>query len=102
MLRDDLNSEIVCVIRGTQSLHDVRIDLEATEVNLELPSLIPGGENEVYRSHGGILAAARRLLNPELSALFPKLRTVMQEHENYALVLTGHSLGSAIVSDIVT
>lgn len=62
LLRDDVNLEVVCVVRGTQSLADIKTDLEASFDEVELPSLAPDGEPEVFLAHAGILAAARRLL----------------------------------------
>ena len=62
LLRDDVNLEVVCVVRGTQSLADIKTDLEASFDEVELPSLVPGEEPETFLAHAGILAAARRLL----------------------------------------
>lgn len=101
LLRDDVNCEVVCVIRGTQSLADIKTDLEASFDDVELPSLNDDGLTETFRAHAGILAAAKRLLNPEQSPLFLKLRTILEQHESYALVLVGHSLGAAIVSSSI-
>ena len=97
LIRDDINSEVLCVIRGTQSLSDVRTDLEAAVVEIELPSLTVEGEMVKYKIHAGILAAAKGLLRPE-SLLFGKLLKSLEEHDDYGLVFTGHSLGAAIVS----
>ncbi|KAK4702525.1 hypothetical protein P7C70_g3697, partial [Phenoliferia sp. Uapishka_3] len=102
LLRDDLHSEIVCVIRGTQSLADIQTDLEASLEDVRLPSLDSNSEDEeeTFRAHAGIFAAARKLLDSEHSPLFSKLRTVLEEHPGYSLVLTGHSLGAAIASSL--
>ncbi|KAM0755150.1 hypothetical protein T439DRAFT_377514 [Meredithblackwellia eburnea MCA 4105] len=106
ILRDDVHGEVVCVIRGTQSLADIRTDLEASLGEVKLPSLHGGKcedgaeKTDIYRAHAGFLAAARQLLDPETSTLFKKLHAALADHPGYSLVLTGHSLGAAIASSI--
>ncbi|KAL8284122.1 hypothetical protein RQP46_004871 [Phenoliferia psychrophenolica] len=100
LLRDDLHAEVICVIRGTQSLADIRTDLEASLEDVHLPSLDDPTVSVTFRAHAGILAAARKLLDAESSPLFSKLKTVLEEHAGYRLVLTGHSLGAAIASSL--
>lgn len=95
LIRDDVNCEVVCVIRGTQSLSDIRTDLEAGVVDVTLPALDREGE-EKFKIHGGILAAARRLLSVE-SLLFGKLVATLEENPCYGINFSGHSLGAAIV-----
>ncbi|BGP56566.1 hypothetical protein JCM8202v2_004191 [Rhodotorula sphaerocarpa] len=103
ILRDDLRGEIVCVIRGTQSLADVRTDLDGSLVPVELPAI--AGESPAhagrYRIHSAILAAARHLLSPtSASPLHANLGRILAEHPRYALVFTGHSLGAALASTL--
>ncbi|GAA5950944.1 hypothetical protein JCM21900_000381 [Sporobolomyces salmonicolor] len=102
LLRDDLHGEIVCVIRGTQSLADICTDLDGSFVNLDLPPLEPASTSAsaTYRIHSGILSAARHLLDPTHSPLFAKLAAILTEHSGYSLVLTGHSLGGAMASTL--
>ena len=92
---------LLMVIGGTQSLADIRTDLEASLEDVHLPSLDANGGADTFRAHAGILEAARKLLDPEISPLFSKLNTVLEEHAGYKLVLTGHSLGAAIVSPLL-
>ncbi|GAA5858693.1 hypothetical protein JCM1840_006515 [Sporobolomyces johnsonii] len=102
LLRDDVEGQIVCVIRGTQSLADICTDLDGSFVNLDLPSLDPSSTSSSppYRIHSGILTAARHLLDPTHSPLFAKLAAILTEHSGYSLVLTGHSLGGAMASTL--
>ncbi|KAK4055902.1 hypothetical protein OIO90_003159 [Microbotryomycetes sp. JL221] len=98
LLRDDMHGEVICVVRGTQSLADIRTDLEAGFEPVSLSPLDPSSPtNEVYLTHSGILAAARRLLDPNSSPLFHKLKATLEE-TGYSLVFDGHSLGASISS----
>ncbi|KAM0786453.1 hypothetical protein ACM66B_001915 [Microbotryomycetes sp. NB124-2] len=100
LLRDDMHGEVVCVVRGTQSLADIRTDLEAGFEPVTLPPTDPQSDSrEIYLAHSGILAAARRLLDRENSPLFAKLKSALEE-TGYSLVFNGHSLGAAIASTL--
>lgn len=66
---------------------------------ISLPSLNPTAGDEVFLAHAGILAAARRLLDPDNSPLFAKLKASLEE-TGYSLVFNGHSLGGAIASTL--
>ncbi|GAA5895604.1 lipase family protein [Sporobolomyces salmoneus] len=103
LLRDDARRQVIVVFRGTQSLADIKTDLEGDFVPLSLPrppfnsEAIP--ETSSYRVHAGILAAARHLLDPTHSPLFSKLVASLEETD-YDLLLAGHSLGSALASTV--
>lgn len=77
-------------------------DLDGDFVNLSLPSLSPNTssnlESPSYRLHAGILSAARNLLS-ESSPLYSRLLASLEE-TGFDLLLTGHSLGSALASTI--
>lgn len=89
------------VFRGTQSLHDIVVDLSAHDEEIDLPAIGQDHGTETFRVHGGILRAARRLIHPSYSPLFAKLKAALEENEGYSLILTGHSLGAACVSQDV-
>ncbi|GAA5926876.1 lipase family protein [Sporobolomyces koalae] len=102
ILRDDSHRQVVVVFRGTQSLADIKTDLEGEFLPLHLENderTTSSDPSTPYRIHCGILAAARHLLDPERSPLFSKLATALEE-TGYDLVLTGHSLGSAVASTV--
>jgi hypothetical protein len=92
LIKNPERKQIIVVFRGTQSLHDIVVDLEFQEEVISLPSLT--NENEVvdYRVHRGILEGAKRLMQPEGSALWGKLNNALIENHGYDLVLTGHSV----------
>lgn len=85
-------------VQADQSLTHSRTDLEAGLEEVALPSLGSGTETETFLAHAGILAAARRLLEPQ-SPLFTKLKAALEE-TGYSLVFNGHSLGAAIASTL--
>ncbi|BGP25949.1 hypothetical protein JCM10295v2_004892 [Rhodotorula toruloides] len=113
VLRDDLRAEVVVVIRGTQSLADVRTDLDGSLVPLDLStpptihshSPVPIEKSpspaSAFRIHSGILATARHLLSPcSTSPLYSKLAAILAAHPRYGLIFTGHSLGAALASSL--
>ncbi|GAA94790.1 hypothetical protein E5Q_01444 [Mixia osmundae IAM 14324] len=99
LIRDHDNREIIVTFRGTQSLHDIVTDLTADDETLMLDNLEGDGQTS-YRIHSGILKAARRLIDADRSPLYATLKTALQDNPDYALALTGHSLGGAVASAV--
>ncbi|GMH75791.1 hypothetical protein TrST_g3083 [Triparma strigata] len=78
---DRFRSEIVICIRGTMSLNDIFTDLTISQ-SKEGP--------EEGTGHQGIYTAAERVFNVSEDVV----KRLKEEHPDYRLVLTGHSLGA--------
>lgn len=102
LVRDLTRKVVVVSVRGTQSLQDIIVDLEMVVDQFELGDENVGKDDqgEPLYCHAGILRAARALLSHN-STLFKTLNQALQEHPDFGIVFTGHSLGGAIASTVV-
>ncbi|XP_053623661.1 diacylglycerol lipase-beta-like isoform X2 [Plodia interpunctella] len=87
IVADHERKNIVVIIRGTISVPDVFTDLTGTCEPFEVEGLPPGS-----RAHRGMAMGAAKTMQ----RIMPLLEKAFQEHPNFGLVVTGHSLGAAI------
>ncbi|KAF8939196.1 hypothetical protein BGZ47_008264 [Haplosporangium gracile] len=114
-LLDDVETkQIVLVLRGTKSLHDLMIDLTCDAADLWLDHdtsplrdaqgniLLNTEENlkrkRPFRVHGGFLKAARTIASAETIGIQEKVKAALEARPGYSLLLIGHSLGAGIAS----
>ena len=76
---ENVSKSIVLVIRGTANKRDILADLVAEE-----SEFLDGF------SHKGMLDSAREILNQSIKVL----QKAFEDHPDYRLVITGHSLGA--------
>ncbi|KAF9993891.1 hypothetical protein BGZ79_001390 [Entomortierella chlamydospora] len=115
-LLDDVETkQIVLVLRGTKSLHDLMIDLTCDAADLWLDHdttpLVDAQGNVVndpqrkkrpFRVHGGFLKAARTIASAETIGIQEKVKAALEARPGYSLLLIGHSLGAGIASILAT
>ncbi|KAG0364512.1 hypothetical protein BGZ54_007423 [Gamsiella multidivaricata] len=114
-LLDDVESkQIVLVLRGTKSLHDLMIDLTCDAADLWLDHdttpLVDSQGNIVdreaqqqrrkrpFKVHGGFLKAARTIASADTIGIQEKVKAALESRPDYSLLLVGHSLGAGIAS----
>ncbi|KAG0264807.1 hypothetical protein BGZ95_003521 [Linnemannia exigua] len=114
-LLDDVETkQIVLVLRGTKSLHDLMIDLTCDAADLWLDhdtsplrdaqgNILPKTEENLkrkrpFRVHGGFLKAARTIASAETIGIQEKVKAALEARPGYSLLLIGHSLGAGIAS----
>ncbi|KAF9903472.1 hypothetical protein EC991_003800 [Linnemannia zychae] len=114
-LLDDVETkQIVLVLRGTKSLHDLMIDLTCDAADLWLDhdssplrdaqgNVLPKTEENLkrkrpFRVHGGFLKAARTIASAETIGIQEKVKAALEARPGYSLLLIGHSLGAGIAS----
>ncbi|KAF9434672.1 hypothetical protein BGZ76_007620 [Entomortierella beljakovae] len=112
-LLDDVETkQIVLVLRGTKSLHDLMVDLTCDTADLWLEHdttpLVDAQGNVVrdtaqrkkrpFRVHGGFLKAARTIASADTVGIQEKVKAALEDRPGYSLLLIGHSLGAGIAS----
>ncbi|KAJ3062155.1 hypothetical protein HK102_008861 [Quaeritorhiza haematococci] len=92
LIVDHSFKQVVLSLRGTLSLHDLMVDLTCETDIFEYD----GAKHPV---HSGMFRAARQLASPDNPiGVLHALRDALQKHNDYGLVLTGHSLGAGLAS----
>jgi hypothetical protein len=89
---DDSHHELILAIRGTQSLHDVLVDLACH--NVEFTSVYDANDLMKASAHGGFLKSAQTLA----SHLHELVAETLQANPTYELVIVGHSLGGGVAT----
>ncbi|KAI1305549.1 hypothetical protein EDD11_004934 [Mortierella claussenii] len=115
-LLDDVDTkQIVLVLRGTKSLHDLMIDLTCDAADLWLDhdtTPLKDAQGNVgafeaknnrrkqrpFKVHGGFLKAARTIASAETIGIQEKVKAALEARPGYSLLLIGHSLGAGITS----
>jgi hypothetical protein len=88
---DHASKAVVLTCRGTLGFEDVLADLA-----VEYDDMVVRGTT--YKVHKGIHASALRLLAGNGARVLATLAAALEEFPTYGVVLTGHSLGAAVVS----
>ncbi|KAF8920920.1 hypothetical protein BGZ58_004238, partial [Dissophora ornata] len=121
-LLDDVETkQIVLVLRGTKSLHDLMIDLTcdaaelwldhdttplvdaqgntfAYDVEFNNDTTTPPRRKRPFKVHGGFLRAARTIASADTIGIQEKVKAALESRPDYSLLLIGHSLGAGIAS----
>lgn len=127
-LLDDVETkQIVLVLRGTKSLHDLMIDLtcDASDLWLDHDSTPTtstesgqntsgqmsngqqqqpqhqrqkGNKKKPFKVHSGFLKAARTIASADTIGIQEKIKAALEDRPGYSLLLIGHSLGAGIAS----
>ena len=88
---DHESKTVVLSIRGTLGFEDI-----LTDMTCDYDELAWEGQN--YKVHKGIHASARRLLGGGSSRVVLAIKSALEDHPEYGLVLCGHSLGGAVAA----
>ncbi|KAL3310319.1 hypothetical protein Ciccas_011118 [Cichlidogyrus casuarinus] len=83
------------VVRGTMSLNDILVDLNATEITLNEEQLPSGFEGQAV-AHGGMYKTASDIYKEIMETRI--LDYALKRANNYKLTVAGHSLGAGIAS----
>ncbi|KAG0335346.1 hypothetical protein BG004_008491, partial [Podila humilis] len=111
-LLDDVETkQIVLVLRGTKSLHDLMIDLTCDASDLWLdhdstpatattsPTTTNSNRKKrPFKVHSGFLKAARTIASADTIGIQEKIKAALEDRPGYSLLLIGHSLGAGIAS----
>uniref|UniRef100_A0A7S4J055 sn-1-specific diacylglycerol lipase n=1 Tax=Odontella aurita TaxID=265563 RepID=A0A7S4J055_9STRA len=89
---DRAHKDVVLSIRGTQSIHDVIVDLICQSETFV--SVFDRDETVEGKVHNGFLKSAQRLAG----TLHEVIKQILLENPEYSLVIVGHSLGGAIAT----
>ncbi|KAK2716488.1 hypothetical protein QYM36_006841 [Artemia franciscana] len=88
IILDHQSRSIVVGVRGTKSINDVITDLTCDNV------VIIEQRRPMYMGHRGKVECATRIKRQIKDILL----AVLEEHSNYGLVVTGHSLGAGVAA----
>ncbi|KAG0260472.1 hypothetical protein DFQ27_003500 [Actinomortierella ambigua] len=118
ILDDAESKQIVLVLRGTKSLHDVMVDLTCDAADLVLDHETPVASaasrrrhhdhnhnhhqhhhhRHPYKVHGGFLKAARTMASVDTLGIQERIHWALRDRPDYSLLVIGHSLGAGIAS----
>ncbi|KAF9973196.1 hypothetical protein BGZ73_003582 [Actinomortierella ambigua] len=122
ILDDAESKQIVLVLRGTKSLHDLMVDLtcDAADLVLDHETQPPvtaavdplhrrhyfhhrhGHHDNTpprpYKVHAGFLKAARTMASVDTVGIQERIHWALQDRPDYGLLIIGHSLGAGIAS----
>jgi len=88
---DHESKAVVLACRGTLGFEDVMADMTCSYDDLVW-------QGKTYKVHKGIHASAQRLLYGGDGRVLYTLKQALEQHPDYGLVLTGHSLGGAVTA----
>jgi hypothetical protein len=88
IIQDHKMKQIVVTIRGTYSVHDLMVDLVCESHEIEY-------NGKKYHVHEGMYKAAKFIASSHNT--IDVIRRALLEHEDYGLVINGHSLGAGIM-----
>jgi len=88
---DEESKAVILTCRGTLGFEDVLADMMCDYDDL-------AWKGKEYKVHKGIHASARRLLYGGDGRVLITIKTALEQHPGYGLVLCGHSLGGAVTA----
>ncbi|THH17678.1 hypothetical protein EW146_g3186 [Bondarzewia mesenterica] len=91
--RDDQRKEIVVAFRGSQDLEDFLLDGNLFLVPFASPGILLNS-SEPVDAHAGFLSGYNSVAQTVLS----EVKSQLNKHKGYSIILTGHSLGGALAS----
>ncbi|KAG0233650.1 hypothetical protein BGW42_007323 [Actinomortierella wolfii] len=121
VLDDAASKQIVLVLRGTKSLHDLMVDLTCDAADLVLDHETAESDDDIYdqdeddddhrlnntrrrcrkrpyKVHAGFLKAARTMASVDTVGIQERIHWALRDRPDYSLLLIGHSLGAGIAS----